>query len=1236
MIQRRRWRGLLYALILIGSWCGWGGQVAADGGATSRPHAQANEGSLREVRVYVPYHRLGQVMNEEGVFLSRQQYQTLMRVLQRWQRARTRRVPVSAVLTNADYRVRLQGDQVLLEADLSLRVLRSKDWVRVPLPFRGLPLWTAHLDGKPALLFSSKRRGGEPHLLVQGEGVHKLHLVFQGQATRQGGWREAKISIPPTPQTQLRLEVQGKGLQVQVNGEAANLKQKGDLSLASLQLGPQQQLSLRWFPRQQQSTGRRTMLSAQVYLDCVLSAGSLRMRADIALRILRGSQEKTVVRLPKGHRLLAVEAGSRLLRWRIRKHAGEQSLELLWRKALKGTHSVRLEFEQIWPTTPSQVQIPQVQVEGTSWQHGGVALRTDGALQIKVPSQEGVSQIDPEEYARINQTSAPQQAFSYLSVGYKLVVSLEKVQPRLRGRVSHQLQLDEEQAMLLTTAAFQIERAGVFRLRFRIPQKWKLLQVNCPSMEDHFLEGKETLVVTLKDKIGGPVQIRQVSSRQLWYTLKQLMGWDLLQQMGTSQRLLRERLTSPKARRELQKLFGRVRYRSSLVHRCQVRMQRKHKLADSLEIPLIEPLGLESERGEVGILMPRHLDLETEGLKGLMSVEDIDEVAGLGHGGRYPLRQAFRYVGRPASGKLKLRRKTTAIEAQAWLPVQLREDGYRMEGILRYQVRFAGTKQLQFAVSNEVAKRLQITTTVREIRKEQKKDKTIYTLLLDRRVPRDGHFLVYFTYAFPFKKALKIGAMRDLMIPSFTIPGALRQEVFWGLKKEESLSLQEAASKGITRVDASEIPSFASQANVSRVMRSREKEPPALKVYLRRHRYAQVLSAVVPVMHLEAVINMEGEVQVLAMAQIRNRGRQFLKVRLPKGAEVLSLRVAGRDRYRLELDAKDELLVDLVQRNNGQVFPLILRYRHVLPNKTRMDQWTGTLKYKGLTLVDTPVLRSTLRLYLPKQPTYVAYDTSMWHRLNARGMWQILREALWAPVRNGGFYKSLRGEYSSLVSYAGELSTQFPRRSESKSFVARSGQVHVKVSFRSPWLQWAMELGVFLVAFVLLMLLGRPLQTGIQRLRLATFSFLVLLFGTSLLPTAWVDLLYSATMAVSLLAVGWLGLAIMQTVKGRWETLAEQETIPVITNPTPVRRGSAPEDIDDLADVLDAYEPGSSKPSPVAPPTPPAKEGAQEAEEALKEEDEIEEAEEETKPKTAKGEKQAKSSAKKKSPKKED
>ncbi len=1185
MIDRRRWRDLGCAVAFLGLWLGVMSEVRADSGASSRPVNAAKPEALREVRVYVPYHRLGQVMKEEGVFLSRDQYRVLMDILKRWQRERSQRVPVSAVLTHASYRVRVQGEQVLLEADLSLRVLRAKGWVRVALPFLGLPLWTAHLDGKPALLFSSARRGGTPHLLLQGAGVHKLHLVFQGQAKRQGGWREVQMAIPPTPQTQLQITVQGKGLQMLVNGEAAQLVTKGDGSSVSLQLGPQSSLHLRWFPRQQAQTGSRTILSAQTQLDCVLSEGALRMRADIALRILRGGQERTDVHLPAGHRLLSVDAGGSLLRWRIRKHNKAQILMLLWRKTLKGGQSVRLEFEQIWPKTPSEVSIPNVRVEGAAWQHGGIALRVDGALQIKIPTQQGVNQIDPEEYARINKTSAPQQAFSYLSTDYNLKVTLEKIQPRLRGRVAHQLQLDEEQAILQTNVAFQIERAGVDRLRFRIPADWKLLQVTCPSMEDHYLEGKDkdTLVVTLKDKIGGPVQIRQVSSVQLWATLRQQMGWDLLQQIGSSERLLRERLTSPQSLQALQRLFGRVRYQSGLVHRCQLRMQRKHALADTLAIPLIEPLGLESERGEVGLLLPRHLDLETEGLKGLMSVEDIDEVASLGRGGRHPLRQAFRYVGRPAEGKVKLRRKATAIEAQVWLPVQLREDGYRIEGTLRYQVRFAGTKELAFVVPSEVAKRLQLTTIVRETRKEEKQGKTTYTLLLDRRIPRDGHFLVSFTYAYPFKKAMDVGALRDVIVPSFVVPGALRQEVYWGLKKEESLSLQDEETRGISRVDVSDIPSFASGAKVSRVLRSREKEPPALKIYLRRHRYAQVLSAVVPVMHIEAVVNMEGEVQVLAMAQIRNRGRQFLKVKLPQGTQVLSLRVAGRDRYRFELDAKGELLVDLVQRNDGQVFPLIVRYRHVLPNKTRLEQWAGRLAYQGPVLMDTPVLRSTLRLHLPKSPSYVAYDTSMWHRLNVRGMWQILREALWVSAWDGGFYSTLMGEYAGLVGAAGDMSTQFPRRAEYKAFVSRSGNVRVNVTFRSPWLQWALELGAFLVMFVLLLVIGSPLQQGIQRLRLATFAFLLLLFGSSLLPVGWVNLLYSASISVVMLSVGWLGIALFRGAGERWQSLVQEENFAVIP-PSPPRQGTAPEDIDDLADVLDAYKPGSAASGKIPPP----------------------------------------------------
>ncbi len=232
----------------------------------------------------------------------------------------------------------------------------------------------------------------------------------------------------------------------------------------------------------------------------------------------------------------------------------------------------------------------------------------------------------------------------------------------------------------------------------------------------------------------------------------------------------------------------------------------------------------------------------------------------------------------------------------------------------------------------------------------------------------------------------------------------------------------------------------------------------------------------------------------------------------------------------------------------------------------------------------------------------------MWHRLNVRGMWQILREALWVSAWDGGFWGTLSGEYAGLVGAAGEMSTQFPRRAEYKAFVSRSGNVRVNVAFRSPWLQWALELAAFLVMFVVLLVLGSPLQQGIQRLRLATFAFLALLFGSSLLPVAWVHLLYSASVSVAMLSVGWMGIALFRNAGERWQMLVgavnlsgddrwaklvetEQQTAPSASAPSVAKTATSasvpplptiPSDEGEDLAVLDNYKPGSATPSKVS------------------------------------------------------
>ncbi|MBK03821.1 MAG: hypothetical protein CL920_10710 [Deltaproteobacteria bacterium] len=1089
-------------------------QTGADP-APTRPDVKPEQ-----VTVYVPYQKIGKLLQKEGIFLTKLQYHTLKNELAQLRAKTKQRAPIASFLQSARYEGTVNDNGVRLHATLTLQLMEKDRWAIVPIPFSGLPLLSAKLDNKPAYLFTS----GHPKrlfLLARGKGSHSLQLSFAGPVLRRSASRAIHFQIPSTPQTHVRISFAGSGWQLVMNGQKTPLKLRDDKKsmLLDAQLGPQRNLQLNWFPKQDLGNVKKTLYSAKIQVESTIEDGLNRSIFQVNVHVLRGKTQELKLSIPKAHKLIAVEGGRRLKQWFVlpSKVKGTRILRLRFHKAWKGRQLIRLECERILPKKERALEVPMVSVLGAQWQHGGVGLYAGAGLQLKVTGDKGLMQMDASEYATQYRTSVPEKAYTFIKPGFSLRVALQKIKPRVRAELAHFVELDGEQATLHTKATFKIERAGVFRFRFQLPQGWELRDVKCPMMQDYFIEEKapKHLVVVFKQKVGGPKTTSHISPSRLWTRIRRVIGWHAMSQMGPKNVVvLRKRLRSKNAVAQLEQLFVKHRTQASGAVVCRLKMRRALGIGKALALPLPRPLGLENEKGVISLSVPSHLELRSSKLKSLMTIDQLDQLPRLS-GLRFATRQAFRYAVRPASGEVILRKKATAIETKIWLPVTMREDGFRLEGRIRFRVRFAGTKTLHFTAPKAWMKQLQITSNKREVHKKVVKDRVEYELVLERKVPRDGYYDLTFVVQERFKKTMKIGEAKQLTLTAISTPKAFRQTVYWGLKKDESLSLAVIKKKGFQRVDASDLPGFVSKKDMSHYLSSRDKTLSPVQIAIRKHQYAEVLSAVVPRLHLDAVLNSDGDLDVLALLRVQNRGRQFLKLKLPKGAKVLGMRVAHKDRYRFELDKKGELLIDLAQQTSGKPFIIAVRYQY------KPKHSAGHFKINGPLVLDTPVLQSTMRTYLPPRYSYTHFATSMWHRYNTLGLWSLLRDTFWGrELRRLSSYPS--DEYS-LISGAPSISRKMPRRGRTFRFYGQKQQIHLTISYRRSIWQGIFEFAIFLLVFFVMIGVERRQSVAVSAIQWVFGSIVLLVVLGAFLPGDTIQFTYAAFLGVLTAATYWMG-----------------------------------------------------------------------------------------------------------------
>jgi len=158
--------------------------------------------------LWVPFDKLGHVLDANAVLLTREQYETLLRDAGREKDPKIE-APIAAVISSADFRAVPEGKTALIHAELRVNVLRD-GWCEVPLGFPGAAVGEVKLDGDGALApanaamraDSDAQKAGKAvaqrpaMLLVRGRGEHRVAFEITTAIQGSGGVSTFALGLP--------------------------------------------------------------------------------------------------------------------------------------------------------------------------------------------------------------------------------------------------------------------------------------------------------------------------------------------------------------------------------------------------------------------------------------------------------------------------------------------------------------------------------------------------------------------------------------------------------------------------------------------------------------------------------------------------------------------------------------------------------------------------------------------------------------------------------------------------------------------------------------------------------------------------------------------------------------------------------------------------------------------------------------------------------------------------------
>jgi len=815
--------------------------------------------------IYLPYKNLKQVFEKEGaaVFMPYAQF------LKMWDKTRVAELrdpakpPVNAVITSIAYTGRIAGDVAQIEAALTVQVL-GRPWVELPIQFGDAAIGKVTSSDDKVLLQATGN--GTYALLFPKAGEHKVRLDLSVKVRTSPDGRSIEIDCPASGITSFDLTVPAEDQAVEITPQAVVTPQAADDKTTRIKanLGATKKIAARWRPRLSTAPVMEVLTSVQNVLDMRIADGLVHTHAKLTYQVLRGQVDQLQIAVPLEHRILDVTAVG-LKSWKTAKEEKAQvvTVDLLGGEA----KSIVVEVFTERAVPEGAFDLAGVDEEGVYRgvhalgevrENGTIIVGQSSDLSLAVQQQSGLVRIEAGEVPETLRRPE-NQFYKYYTPKFRLQVAVKPVEPRLLVEHRTQLVFRDDEVQLLSQLTYTVERAGVFELRFKLPENLKIDRVDCePMKEFQTPEGAGLLIIALREKTLGNIGVTISGHRALDPAEK-----------------------------------------------------------ESRPLPLVEPQSTARENGTITVYAPDSLEIIADE-KGVQGAQPARPDASMPPQiGPARLAAAWSYTRHPEI-PVRTDRKPTRLTAAVATTINVRQDLTEVVTIINYAVLFAGTDTFRFAVPDALAAEVQIESADpagAPIKQKSRADAAeegwvAWTVVMQRELT--GRVPIRVRYDLkPEQKdkiaEIAISPLRVLDTPGKTdaapriVPAAVSGEIM--VQKDRSLSVS-AKGTDLEPIDVRELTLLPQEGNLAyRYFKQPEKlaDPFILELKAERHEIQEVVETVVAQALIEVVVTEEKVATYRCRYRLKTSERQRLPMELPKDVEILDTFVAGK-RVDLEKD----------------------------------------------------------------------------------------------------------------------------------------------------------------------------------------------------------------------------------------------------------------------------------------------------------------------------------------------
>ncbi len=668
-------------------------------------------------------------------------------------------------------------------------------------------------------------------------------------------------------------------------------------------------------------------VTARVLSAVVASQETLHTVNTILYDIREAGVFRFRLRIPEGSKLLDVRC-AHLNTWQMEKDV----LTVELRTKAEGAYTLTVENEQLVKQDTRFQPLELLDVERQTG-HVAVSSRKGTKVEIADKPSGGAVQIDIEELPpELRPEERPVElGFRTIRHPFAIPLVVGAVQPQVYVVNSSLIRLEERELKLETHLDVDIRKSGIFELRLTFPRELRLADdIRGPNIEDWRQDREnETLAITFQGKVSGQLQV--VLRAEM--TLEE-----------DYQGLRVPRVVAQNVKKEV----GYLAFATALA----IRMS-----APPDQVKGLNPIAL--------------TELSVPLLKGAPR----DEMA-----------LAFKFLKPDWTLDLAIEPIQPVVNALATSRVELSSTVEYTTARVQYEIRQAGidTFYLEFPAGARAVEiegqhikerspidALPAAEGAEEAEAEQDTGRPIWRVVLQKKIkPKYG-------LAVSFERALGAGTQDKRARVSYEGVKALRvqrEEGYVVLAARTNVEVEPPKIDKAYPVDPSQIPdqSLVLQGAPAIWACQYMAHPYSLTLDVIKHEDVEVITAVANLAWFETVVARDGRSITDLFLIMRNNNQQYLKLKVPEGAEIWEAKVnaqtvdAARDKF-------DRVLVPIAGASqSGVEFQVSLRYEQKFGE---LDQWSELdLVAPALSI---PVLRCLWDVYVPEEMSLVNLGGNM-------------------------------------------------------------------------------------------------------------------------------------------------------------------------------------------------------------------------------------------------------------------